>query len=48
MSFGVDLTHSFFKKNKYLDPFKSAILSNISSWKSLSQIAKKISDKGLY
>ncbi len=48
MSLGVDLTHSFFKKNKYLDPLKSAIISNISSWKSLSQIAKKISDKGLY
>ncbi len=48
MSLGVDATHSFFKQNKYLDPFKSAILSNISSWKSLSQIAKKISDKGLY
>ena len=48
MSLGVDLTHSFFKRNKYLDPFKSAIISNISSWKPLSQIAKKISDKGLY
>ena len=25
MSLGVDATHSFFKQNKYLDPFKEII-----------------------
>ena len=48
MSLGVDLTHRFFKRDKYLDTLKSVIIKNISSSKTLSQIAKKISDKGLY
>ena len=29
MSLGVDATHSFFKQNKYLDPFKEIIVKNI-------------------
>ena len=48
MSLGVDLTHRFFKRDKYLDTLRSAIIKNISSSKILSQFAKRISDKGLY
>ena len=29
MSLGVDATHSFFKQNKYLDPFKEIVVKNI-------------------
>ena len=47
MGLGVDATHIFFKKNKYLDPFKGFILKHISNNKTLSKLSKIISNKGL-
>ena len=44
---GIDLTHSFFKKNKLLDPFKYVILKNISKNNTLKKISKFISNQGL-
>jgi 2-polyprenyl-6-methoxyphenol hydroxylase-like FAD-dependent oxidoreductase len=43
---GIDLTHSFFKKNKLIDPFKYEILKNVSKNNSLKKISKFISNKG--
>ena len=47
LGLGVDATHKFFKKNKYLDPFKKIILKNISNNKTLKNLSKIISNKGL-
>ena len=44
---GIDLTHSFFKRNRLLDPFKKAILKNVSKNNTLSKISKFISNQGL-
>ena len=44
---GIDLTHSFFKKNKLLDPFKEIILKNISKNNTFKKISKFISNQGL-
>ena len=44
---GVDFTNSFFKKNIYLNPFKDAILKNLTKIKSVKKLSKIISDKGL-
>ena len=47
MGLGVDATHNFFKKNKYLDPFKEVIIKNISNSETLKKISKIISNQGL-
>ncbi len=47
MGLGVDATHNFFKKNKYLDPFKEVIIKNISNNETLKKISKIISNQGL-
>ena len=47
MSLGVDATHSFFKQNKYLDPFKEIIIKNIKNNEILKKFSKIISDRGL-
>ena len=47
MGLGVDLTHKFFRQNKYLDPFKEAIIKNLSNNNVLKKISKIISNKGL-
>ncbi|MEC7150203.1 MAG: FAD-dependent monooxygenase [Pseudomonadota bacterium] len=47
MSLGVDATHSFFKQNKYLDPFKEIIVKNIKNSETLKKFSKIISDRGL-
>ena len=47
MSIGIDMTHNFFKANKFLDPFKKQILKNILKIKNLEKISKIISDKGI-
>jgi len=47
MSLGVDVTHSFFKKNKYLDPFKEIIVKNIKNNETLKKFSKIISNRGL-
>ena len=44
---GIDLTHNFFKQNKFLDPFKEIILINISKNNTLKKISKFISNQGL-
>ena len=44
---GVDLTHKFFKQNKFLDPFKYLILKNVSKNNTLKKISKFISNQGL-
>ena len=44
---GIDLTHKFFKKNKLLDPFKEAILRNVSKNNALKKLSKFISNQGL-
>jgi len=44
---GIDLTHNFFKKNKFLDPFKETILKNFSKNNTLKKISKFISNQGL-
>ncbi len=47
MSLGIDVTHSFFKQNKYLDAFKEIILKNIKNNEALKKISKIISNRGL-
>ena len=47
MGLGVDATHNFFKKNKYLDPLKGFLLKHISNNETLSKLSKIISNKGL-
>ena len=47
MALGVDMIHNFFKKNKYLDPFKKLILKSISTNHILKKISKIISNQGL-
>ena len=44
---GIDLTHNFFKQNKFFDPFKEIILKNISKNNTLKKISKFISNQGL-
>ena len=44
---GIDLTHNFFKPNKFLDPFKETILKNISKNSTFKKISKFISNQGL-
>ena len=44
---GIDATHKFFKKNRYLDPFKEIIIKNISKNNMLKKISKLISNQGL-
>ena len=47
ISLGVDAAHSFFKQNKYLDPFKEIILRNIKNNETLKKYSKIISNQGL-
>jgi len=47
MGLGIDVTHNFFKQNKYLDPFKEIIVNNISNNNTLKKISKIISNRGL-
>ncbi len=47
MSLGVDATHSFFKQNKYLDPFKEIIVKNIKNNETIKKFSKIISNRGL-
>ena len=47
MGLGVDATHNFFKKNKYLDPIKEVIIKNVSNNETLKKISKIISNQGL-
>ena len=44
---GVDMTHNFFKKNKYLDPLKKIFLENINKTDTIKKISKIISNQGL-
>ena len=44
---GIDLTHNFFKQNRFFDPFKEIILKNISKNNTLKKISKFISNQGL-
>ena len=44
---GIDLTHIFFKRNKFLEPVKVVILKNISKNNTLKKIGKFISNQGL-
>jgi len=44
---GIDLTHNFFKQNKFLDPFKETILKNVSKNNTFKKISKFISNQGL-
>jgi len=48
MGLGIDATHNFFKQNKFLDPIKKTILKQVSKSELLSNLSKRISDKGLY
>ena len=48
MSLGVDITHSFFKDYKLLNPIKKSILKRVSKSELLKRLSKRISDKGLY
>ena len=47
MGLGVDITHSFFKENKVLEPVKELILKNISQNSIIKKISKFISNQGL-
>ena len=47
MGVGIDVTHNFFKQNKYFDPFKKIIINNISNNNTLKKISKIISNQGL-
>ena len=44
---GVDLTHSFFKNKKFMNPIKNIILNNIGNNKLVKKLSSLISDKGL-
>ena len=48
MGLGVDITHNFFKENKFLDPIKKKILKRVAKSEFLKSFSKRISDKGLY
>ena len=47
MGLGVDATHSFFKQNKYLDPFKEIIIKSIKNNQTIKKFSKIISNRGL-
>tara|TARA_B100000575_G_scaffold289595_1_gene291670 strand:- start:13742 stop:14851 length:1110 start_codon:yes stop_codon:yes gene_type:complete len=47
MSLGIDATHSFFKQNKYLDPFKEIIVKRIKNNETIKKFSKIISNRGL-
>ncbi len=47
MSLGIDATHIFFKRNKYLDPLKEIIVKNIKNNETLKKFSKIISNRGL-
>ena len=47
MALGIDLTHYFFKKNKYLNPLKDILLKNINQNNTLKKLSKIISNQGL-
>ena len=47
MALGVDAAHSFFKRNKLLDPFKEVILKSLNKSDTLKKISKIISNQGL-
>ena len=44
---GVDITHSFFKENKFLEPIKELILKKVSQNNTLKKISKFIANQGL-
>ena len=44
---GVDLTNSFFRKNKILDPLKTIVIKNLKNFEQIKKISKSISDNGL-
>ena len=44
---GNDLTNSFFKRNKILDPLKYLLLENIKNNQNLKKVSRIIADKGL-
>tara|TARA_E500000178_G_scaffold324976_1_gene351933 strand:+ start:210 stop:1343 length:1134 start_codon:yes stop_codon:yes gene_type:complete len=46
-SIGVDLTNTFFKKNKYFGPLKDLVVENVSKIKIINKISQRIADKGL-
>ena len=48
LGLGIDLTHAFFKKNKYTDPLKNLLLKNIGSNEKIKSFSKFIADKGIY
>tara|TARA_B100001996_G_scaffold380819_1_gene368997 strand:+ start:107 stop:1216 length:1110 start_codon:yes stop_codon:yes gene_type:complete len=48
MGLGVDATHSFFKRNQYLEPLKETIIKNITNNETLKKISKIISNQGLF
>ncbi len=45
---GVDLTHKFFKHNKYTENIKNIILKDLDKFKFLKDISLKISDRGIF
>ena len=45
---GIDVTHNFFKQNKYLDPFKEIILKNVGNNHMIKKFAKIISNRGIH
>ena len=47
LGLGIDLTNSFFKPNKILDPLKEKFIKNLKNYKSVEKLSKIISDKGL-
>ena len=47
LGLGIDLTRTFFKKNKYFDPIKGIILDNFEDNQILKKFSKVVSNKGL-
>tara|TARA_X000000368_G_scaffold416301_1_gene409931 strand:+ start:885 stop:1994 length:1110 start_codon:yes stop_codon:yes gene_type:complete len=47
MGLGIDATHIFFKRNRYLDPLKEVIVKNINNNNTLKKLSKIISNRGL-
>jgi 2-polyprenyl-6-methoxyphenol hydroxylase-like FAD-dependent oxidoreductase len=45
---GVDLTHTFFKQSKFLEPFKEVILKKISKNNTLKKISKFVANQGFF
>ena len=48
LGMGIDFTHTFFKKNKYINPLKNLLLKNIGNNEKIKSFSRFVADKGIY